>query len=62
MRRGPVPADDSAEWMYVVDTPNRRKPPVELPSERGSDDQGNSTAWHPLTLKWWDTTRTLAHR
>lgn len=60
-RRGPQPAEDTGDWEYILDTPNRRKPLVELPADRGFDDEGNSVAWHPLTRKWWDTMRALPH-
>jgi len=60
-RRGPVPADDAGDWEYILDTPNRKKPLVELPSTRGTDEEGDTIAWHPLTRKWWDTVRSLPH-
>lgn len=61
MRRGPVPADDSAEWTYIVDSPNRKKPLVDLPANRGTDDEGGSIPWHPQTTAWWNTMRALPH-
>lgn len=60
-RRGPLPADDTGDWEYILDAPNRRAPLVKLPDTRGADDEGAPVAWHPLTRAWWDTVRVLPH-
>ncbi|WP_409047060.1 hypothetical protein AB2L57_10720 [Microbacterium sp. HA-8] len=59
--RGPVPADDTGNWEYILDTPNRKAPLVKLPESRGTTDEGETIAWHPLTKAWWDTVRALPH-
>lgn len=60
-RTGRSPAEDTGEWEYILDTPNRRAPLVKLPDTRGLTDEGDVIAWHPLTFKWWDTMRALPH-
>jgi len=60
-RPGRRPADDTGEWEYVLDVPNRKAPLAKLPDTRGSDEEGNAIAWHPLTKAWWDTVRVLPH-
>lgn len=50
-RPGRAPAEDSGEWEYILDTPNRRAPLVKLPDTRGLTDEGDVVTWHPLTSK-----------